>query len=229
MDEVTVRVARAIACAQRLRILSALSRVDEISPTELARQLRLSRHLLSAHLRCLWAVGLIQRRRSGAWHYCRAGSACREGSLSSEIASWLGEILCDASRTIKRFGLQQVRNAPARAADTLVRRVVFDAATAFTSVRRLQILRWLSSVGAADAATLCRELHMSSAAASRHTAKLIRRGYVVGDDTGRRTVYRLAPTPRTALHARFFDLIRRHWGEGAPSVVRSAGRVPKRG
>jgi len=223
VDELIVRIARAIACISRLRILSAVSRVDEVPPTRLARQIRMSPHLLSAHLRRLSGAGLIQRRRSGGWHYCRSGSPYGPGALSAEMADLLVEVLHDAAQSAEDYGLQQLRNPTSAALDAAVQGLVFEVATAFTSVRRVQILRWLSAVGTCDAGSLCGELHMSDAAASRHMAKLVRRGYVVGSRSGRRLAYRLAPTCRTPLHARVLDIIRLHWGDAG----RGSGKAPR--
>ena len=210
MDELIVRLARTIACMPRLALLSAIGRVDEISPSELARQLRMSRHLVSAHLLRLSAVALIQRRRSGAWHYCRPGSPYRVETLSGQLASWLQGFLGGATGPHEDLGVQQLRDTSGEELADRPRVLVFDAATAFTSVRRLQILRYVSGTPA-KSATLCAELHMSHAAAGRHLAKLVRRGFVVAGGSPRRAVYRLATTFATPVHARLFEIISEHW------------------
>ena len=210
MDELIVRLARTIACMPRLGLLSAIGRADEISPSELARQLGMSRHLVSAHLLRLSAVALIQRRRSGAWHYCRAGSPYRAQTLSGELASWLQAVLGGAKGPQEDLGVQQLRDPPGEDLADPPRVLVFDAATAFRSVRRLQILRYVSGTPASSA-TLCGELHMSHAAAARHLGKLVGRGFVVAGRSRRRAVYRLATAFATAVHARLFEIISEHW------------------
>jgi len=210
MDELIVRIAKAIACMSRLRVLSVVSRVDEISPSRLAEKLKMSRALVSSHLYRLGIAGLVRRRRSGAWHYCRSGSPYSADTLSGQLAAWLEEALGNTGARGEHSGVKQLRNVPPRRRDSHVRRLVLDAAAAFTSVRRLQILRRLCA-GAADAATLRRELHMSPPAASRHTAKLVRCGYVVASGEGRGLVYQLAARFHTPLHARLFEIVREHW------------------
>ena len=211
MDELVVRLARAIACIARLRILGLLAPAEELSPTELARQLRMPPPLVCAHLSRLTAVGLILRRRSGAWCYCRAESPYSDQALSGQLAEWLRQLMAKPSRAAKNYGVAQLRNSPPDKEKTQLHRVVFQAATAFASVRRLQILRRLAEAGPVDAATLSRELHMSCAAVSRNTAKLIRRGYVRAGRGGRLLTYRLAPEFKTPVHARLFEIVRSTW------------------
>ena len=89
--------------------------------------------------------------------------------------------------------------------------IVFEAATAFTDVRRLQILRRLTRGDVVTVDILMAELSMSDAAVSRHTTKLIRRGYVAADAAGRAFAYRLASQCKTAIHARFFEIVGQTW------------------
>ena len=110
MYEVIVRIARAIACLPRLRILSCMASADEVMPTDLARELGMSRDLVAAHLRRLSAAALIQRRRSGVRSYCIASSPYAESTISGEMATWLRQILGNPRRAMKNSEVEQARN-----------------------------------------------------------------------------------------------------------------------
>ncbi len=208
MDEVIVRVLRTVARLARLRILSRLLSCTELTPSQLARQMRLSRDPVSAHLARLASAALVQRRRSGARCFCRAGSPYRDGTLSGDIAAWLRQAL--ASDAAKAASAPAVGSRDSAVSES--QRAVFEAATAFTSPRRVQVLRRLERGGGADGVTLIRELHMSGTALSRHLNKLARRGYVLAKPAGRNIVYALAPTAKTPHHSRLLEIIRSHWG-----------------
>ena len=110
MNEIIVRIARAIAYLTRLRILSCVARADEVMPTDLAPELDLPRDLVAAHLRRLSAAALIQRRRSGARSFCMASSAYGQETLSGKMAAWLRQVLTDPARSMDNSEVEQVRN-----------------------------------------------------------------------------------------------------------------------
>lgn len=213
MDEIIVRVLRTIACRNRLRIMSRLAAGEDLTPSQLSRVLRLSRDLVSAHLARLDSAGLVWRRRSGARCYCAARSPYSEHALSGQLARWLYEALGSSlprpswGSTPRRASSGTADGARTAAED------VFDAATAFTHLRRLQILRRLASGEAVEPRVLSRELRMSPAAVSRHMAKLVRRGYARVSDHGRRRVCRAPPSAKTPLHARLLEIVAGHWGK----------------
>lgn len=62
---------RALGDAPRLRILRQMAMVDEISVSDLSRQLRISQPLVSWHLRILRQAGLISTRKDGRQVHCR--------------------------------------------------------------------------------------------------------------------------------------------------------------
>ena len=193
-----------------------------MAPSAVARELGVSLALVCTHLRRLSAAGLIRRRRSGVWCYCRAESPYPDDALSGAISTWLGRLLRGHTKRQAPDGASATRRARRDEPEPALLRLVFEAATAFTSVRRLQILRRLARGEPADVATLTRELHMSEAAVSRHTAKLIRRGYVEAARNGRRLAFRSARRPKTPVHARWLAIVRREWGprrDGAASGV----------
>ena len=211
MDEIIVRVARTVACLPRLRILSYLARCHETTPTDLAKELDIPLDMVCTHLSRLSTAGLVERRRSAAWCYCSAGSPYSHTTLSGKLAAWLYAILRDPVSGINDFGPGQVRNCSSAEIETRLHELIFEAITAFTDLRRLQILRRLARKGPAAAQDLTRELSMSQPAVSRHTAKLIRRGYVKASRVGRLIVYSLPATFKTPAHAKLFRIIRAQW------------------
>lgn len=213
MDELIIRVLRAVACFTRLRILARLAGADEVAPTALARELGLSLDLVCSHLARLASAGLIQRRRSGLYCYCVGRSPYRDGTLSGQISAWVYGGLRGTTPGARAPGRSARRQGGT--ADTLpsASDLIFDAATALAHPRRLQIMRHLAEAGAADVATLTRDLRMSGRAAERHLDKLVRRGFVRSSHREGRVVYHLAPKARNPLHARLLAIVRAHWRE----------------
>jgi DNA-binding MarR family transcriptional regulator len=211
VDELIVRLARTLACDERLRILAALIDAGEKPPSVLADELKLLPSALSAHLTKLATAGLIQRRHSGGWSYCVAKSPYNESTLSGRTLAWLRDLLNHPQAVLERCGLREVRNISAAQAQAHLHRVLFDAATAFTDLRRLQILRWVAVHGEASLETLCGELKMSVWAAGRQTDKLVRRGYLCRSGRDGETVFRLAPRFKTPLHAALWKIVQASW------------------
>ncbi len=210
MHELTVRVLRTVACHARLRILSRLY-AKETTPTALARHLGLSLDLVCSHLARLSSAGLIRRRRSGLRCYCIAGSPYGESALSSQIVRWVHDALQGASPGAPAPGRSARRRSKAADISPDPYDRVFDASTAFTNVRRLQIMHRLATGGAADVFTLTRELKMSGQAVGRHLSKLIRRGFVCSSLLKERMVYQPSPRARTPLHGRLLGIVSAHW------------------
>ena len=213
MDEIIVRVLRCVACWARLRILSALARTPEIAPTDLAQQLKTGMDSVCVHLKHLSAAGLMQRRRSGRWCYCVAASPYTEQTFSGKVSAWLYRILRDPAEALHHSTVDPLRKGHSTEAEARVHAIVFEAATAFDNVCRLQILRRLGLKGAASAETLCRELSISAPALSRHMAKLARRGYVGVESRGQTRLYGLSPEPKTPLHGELFQWVSACWTE----------------
>jgi DNA-binding transcriptional ArsR family regulator len=211
MDEIILRVARTIACMARLRILSALAGAEQVAPTDLARQLGMGLDMVCVHLRHLAAAGLIQRRRSGVWCYGVATSPYGDTAFSGKVARWLFQVLRDPAKALEDCGVGQLCNPPDADPQTALHTLVFESATAFTNLRRLQILRRLGNGEVLAVAALSAELHMSESALSRHVAKLVRRGYLETSRVGRSLAYRLAPTAKTPLHAAFLEFVQAEW------------------
>jgi DNA-binding transcriptional ArsR family regulator len=212
MDEIIVRLTRAIASRPRLRVLSYLALHGETVPTLLGSSLKLPLNVLSSHLRTLSSVGLIQGRRSGAQCYYDFRSPYGEQTLSGSMSRWLKGVLKSATGGKSNCELREVRNSYPCTTQPVLHTVIFEAATAFTDLRRLQILRCLETHGQATVEELVTQLKMSGFAVSRHTAKLRRRGFLVAQRTGRNVlVFRLAGGAKTPIHERMLEIVRATW------------------
>ena len=211
MDEIIVRVMRTVACLARLRILSRLASAKERAPTALAEELEMPLGLLCTHLRRLSMAGLIQRRPSGTWCYCRADSPYSEKAFSGRVMSWLLGMLRNPVRTMKSVAANEVGSLAPNELESRLHGIIFEAATAFTHRRRLQILRRLAEGDPVDVPTLMRELHMSETALSRHAGKLKRRGYLKASRVGRCLRYTLGSELKTRLHGNLLEIVRGEW------------------
>jgi DNA-binding transcriptional ArsR family regulator len=211
MDEIIVRLARTTASLPRLRVLSLLSGYPEMHATAIATALVMAPNTLSAHLRDLSTAGLVLRRKSGTWCYYRSGSPYRDHTLSGRLSAWLRSTLPASQAQTHDPGLHEVRDHEAEAVARL-HRTVFEAATAFTDLRRVQILRRLMAGGRGTADDLVDALHLSPQALSRHMLKLIRRGYVrARRGANRALIYEATPRGRTPVHGQMLRLFQRAW------------------
>jgi len=207
MNEIIVRLSRAIASRPRLRILSHLAQHDEAMPTQLQTELGLPLNALSQHLRVLSFVGLIRSRRSGVRCHYEFRSPYNEQTLSGRTSSLLKKLLEKRSGS-RDCELHEVRNDSSPATQKTMHEVVFDAATAFTDLRRLQILQYLQAHSQATAQELISQLKMSAYAVSRQTAKLRRRGFLSSERTGiNQLVFRLSTQFKTPIHARMLEIV----------------------
>ena len=215
MDEIILRVARALASRPRLRILTFLARQGETTPTTLADELGMPLNTVSRHLRALTTAGLITGRKSGPRCHYAATSPYGPKTLSGAITRWLHRLLATDAAEDNR-GLPEVRDYPVSGSDpdSQLHAAVFEAATAFTDLRRIQILRLLTTRGEATVSDLVTELSMSEDAVSRHTTKLRRRGYLEARRAGGRTLaFRLAWEAKSPIHQRLFEIVRDTWEE----------------
>jgi DNA-binding MarR family transcriptional regulator len=210
MDEIVVQVCRAIACHARLKILSLIANGTEVTPTELANDLNMPLSQISDHLRRLSAAGLIQRRHSGVRCYCVAKSPYGETALSGKVSRWLYRILREPYG--RRLASTGTRDAGSRSVENM-RQLIFNAATAFTHLRRVQILRHLEACGKSDSGTMTAQLKMSPSALSRHCAKLARRGILVVEPSEHGWECRLAGNSKTRVHQELLEMIRTSLGK----------------
>ena len=87
----TVRVTKALADIQRLRILMML-RSGELCVCQVVEVLALAPSTVSKHLSILSAAGLVDSRKDGRWAYYRLPEGKVEASVRP-ILKWLGDML----------------------------------------------------------------------------------------------------------------------------------------
>jgi len=214
MDEIIVRVARVLASYPRLRILEYLAQHGETQPTALAEKLQIPLNTLSAHLRGLTTAGLIQGRKSGPSCHYRLDSPYADNTLSGRMSRWLLKVLGGPEGRKDHRGLLEVRDDPLPELRPQMHETIFEIATAFTDLRRLQILRHIQTHGPATPNELASELSMSMDAVSRHTIKLRRRGLIAsrGRD-GRSATYALCSDLKSPIHERMWEIVQATWVE----------------
>ncbi|MBM4045265.1 MAG: helix-turn-helix transcriptional regulator [Planctomycetes bacterium] len=216
MDEIIIRLARAIACLPRLWILAYLAIHGEVIPTVLAAKLRMARSAMSMHLKVLCAVGLIRGRRSGARCHYAFISPYGEQTLSGSMARWLCQVLKEGAQKESHRGVHELRDGSPRASHASLHATIFQAATAFTDLRRLQILRYLETHDEATVENLRNELKMSRDAVFRHTDKLRRRGLLrVQAMADGSFAFSLAREYKTPIHEQMHAIVRGCWKKKA--------------
>jgi ArsR family transcriptional regulator, arsenate/arsenite/antimonite-responsive transcriptional repressor len=87
----TIRVTKALADIQRVRILLLLER-DELCVCQIVEVLALARSTVSKHLSVLNSAGLVDMRKVGRWAYCRL---LEENApvAAGPLLEWLAKIL----------------------------------------------------------------------------------------------------------------------------------------
>ena len=109
----------------------------------------------------------------GSTHY-RLGSAYVPNTINGQLAAWLKSTLRASQRGPNSPGLQQVRGAScqpgsASDSDSLLHVAILRVATAFTDLRRLQILRHLTHEGTATTRELvAAPQHVGASGQSSH-------------------------------------------------------------
>ena len=209
MLELIAAVCRAIASDAKLLLLYQMARQGELNAAELASRTHLAPDGVSHHTQRLSAVGLVERRRSGAHVFCRLATTTR-GELGVEVAALVQRACRDSRWATSGWGeegtvhllpetVAQVGQAAALPFD-----VIFDAATAFGNVRRLQLIRLILRSGPCSEDRIVTELRMSPAACRRHTDKLSRRGVL--SRRGSKS-WVLSRSRRTPFHAALMSLV----------------------
>ncbi|MBM4034909.1 MAG: ArsR family transcriptional regulator [Planctomycetes bacterium] len=209
MPERIATVCRALASEPNLIILHQLALEPDLASSELARRARLSRPQTSSQLSHLAALGALSRRRSGPFvHYSIADEPGNPGSF----APWrlVRETLASPARACRSWRADSILHLSedtvtlvgepvARAMD-----VIFDAATAFGNVRRVQLVRLLRQQGPCTGVGICGTLRISPYAFWRHIRKLQRRGYVRQRSPG---LWQLTRTHKALFHHELFGIV----------------------
>ncbi len=205
--ETIVSVCRALACGPRLRLLHPLSLASELRVGELVGRSGLAEDVVSAHLRVLAGAGLVERRRSGAKVYYRLASELPGLFRPTRLVHRAFAEPLWAVRGWDEEGLLHLRSVELGDMGQEVQRVLdvlFDAATAFTNVRRVQVTKLLHEMGICNEEGIRADLSMSRAACYRHVDKLERRGYIRERQRG---LWALASRHRTPFHRGLFLLV----------------------
>lgn len=148
------RTCRALANVPRLKILSFLFTHPDQHVTTVADALRLPLTITSEYLRILEARGMLECTRRGRWvHY----------SLSTGTSPYAAPIVLAIALTLKSHSMPI--------------KYIFHTATAFTHPRRIQIISALARQSTINRTELRRQTGISTAALTRHLAKLKNRGF----------------------------------------------------
>jgi len=212
MLEAIVASCRAIASEPNLLILYYLSQEPELRAGVIAQRSAMLRSVASTHLGRLASRHLIRCRRSGARVYYRLASSA-EGAPWPTPAPLICRALGDPDWATRGWDERDTVHVQGLADAVpkgilVVCDVIFDAATAFANVRRLQIIRYVAKHGPCTSETLRTQLRMSSGACWRHIGKLVRRGYVVARAGG----WQLVRRGRTPLHRALLASVMRGLG-----------------
>jgi ArsR family transcriptional regulator len=93
--ETSLNITKSLADGNRLRVVVALMKHDELCVCQIVDMLRLATATVSRHLSILQNARLVQSRKDGRWVYYRLG-----GSFPEELRKWLCESLADSEEII---------------------------------------------------------------------------------------------------------------------------------
>ncbi len=89
--ESTLNIAKALADGNRMRVIAALLRHDELCVCQLVEMLRLATATVSRHMSILYHARLVQSRKDGRWVYYRLFQPFPES-----LQTWLDESLLES-------------------------------------------------------------------------------------------------------------------------------------
>ena len=116
--KVTLRVTKALADLQRVRILMML-RPGELCVCQILEVLALAPSTVSKHLSLLSTAGLVEFQKDGRWMYYRLPEGTA-GTLFRPLLKWLGDMLKD-EETIQQ-DMKKLRTVMACDPERLCRR-----------------------------------------------------------------------------------------------------------
>jgi len=192
---------RTLADRNRICILLLLAHHAELSASEIAEKLHLSRPNASFHLKMLCASGLVFRRRCGTWIF--------HSLRSAEQAGWLSSLAAAIREGVRNSGVKQLREYRDFGQQNAQRLVesLFRVATAFTSLRRLLLINHLRDSPAKALQDLLNAVPMSDQALSRHLTKLTNRGYLRSDSRSKEEKLRIPATFESRIQARVLSVV----------------------
>ena len=97
--EMTLNILKALSDMNRLRIVSALSRYDELCACQITEVLQVTGATASRHLSILQKAGLLDSRKEGRWVYFRLAPPAGNGLLFK----WLEESTAEAEQLQNDF------------------------------------------------------------------------------------------------------------------------------
>jgi DNA-binding IclR family transcriptional regulator len=174
--QLIVSVCRTLANRRRLRLLHAVHEEPDRTVETLAAATGLPLGATSRHLRMLQSYQLVQAQPSGRYvRYAPARPYASSTRFIQDMQALLRDVLgADKPERV----LAAVGTAAGPASWAAVYEALFKMFTAYTHLRRLMLLRYLTRRGACTVEQLCEQLKMSKAAAHRHLRKLRRRALV---------------------------------------------------
>jgi len=207
MDAI-VRLFRALANRERIRLLRVLALRGEETVSELAHALGIRTVSASTHLQVLAFGGVVWRRCSGRYVYYELAEDPTE-PLAREAVLFVRRVF----GRIRASSSREAANADQMGSSRFSDASLFALFTAFTHARRLQILRHLASQGSAGAVDMSDRLSMSLQACERHLDKLSRRGLIAREGTGPHARYAVCsckfPERRPMLSVLLDELVSR--------------------
>ena len=97
--EITLNILKALSDKNRMRVVAALWRFDELCACQVTELLQVSGATASRHLGILQNVGLVSGRKDGRWVYYKLQKPEGSGSLFQ----WLEQSLAGAEELVTDF------------------------------------------------------------------------------------------------------------------------------
>lgn len=95
--ETTVEILKALSDRNRLRIVTALGRYDELCACQITELLQVTGATASRHLGVLNHAGLVRSRKEGRWIYYRLERVGR----TEDLLSWIHQAVVDAEPLVE--------------------------------------------------------------------------------------------------------------------------------
>ena len=97
--ETTLEILKALSDKNRMRVVSALWRFDELCACQVTELLQVSGATASRHLGILLKVGLVDSRKEGRWVYYKL----RKPEASDPLFQWLEHSLSGTDELVTDF------------------------------------------------------------------------------------------------------------------------------
>lgn len=97
--ETTLEILKALSDKNRMRVVAALWRFDELCACQITELLQVSGATASRHMGILLKAGLVESRKDGRWVYYRLAKPAE----SEELFQWLEHSLSGAEELVSDF------------------------------------------------------------------------------------------------------------------------------